>query len=65
MKCLRCQTEMEQYNINPPMEVFGKWHKPTLYSAETQKSHNIHSVFICEECGYAEFSTKFCNTPDI
>lgn len=64
MKCLRCQNEMKQYNLYSPITIFGKSHKPTLYSEETEKSHNIHSAFICDNCGYSELSTKVCESPN-
>ncbi len=60
MKCLRCGAEMKQYS-----KVIG------IYGAEQhdmgryfENPHNINSVYICEECGYAEFSIHECNNPD-
>lgn len=60
MKCLRCDTEMKQYP--KVIEVYGAEEKGigTIF----QKPHNINSVYICEECGYTEFSTHVCNNTD-
>ena len=65
MKCLRCQTEMKQYPFNQNLKIHGSCYKPSPFAPEEQRSHNPHSVFICDNCGYMEFSTKACETSDI
>lgn len=65
MNCLRCNTEMKHYELKPQIEVYGTWHKPNLFLSERSEPHNIHSVYICDKCGYAELSTKYCDKSDI
>ena len=63
MKCLRCGTEMKQYEVNGNLGIYGAEHKSGTAILQTQ--HNPQSVFECEKCGYMEFSSKKCNNPDI
>lgn len=65
MKCLRCNSEMKHYPCNLNFGIYGDWNKPHPFSNEVQIPHNPHSVFICDNCGYVEFSTKDCDSPDI
>lgn len=65
MKCLRCNSEMKHYEFNQNINIYGKRHKPNSFSTEIQIPHNIHSVYVCDNCGYMEFSTKYCENPDI
>ena len=65
MQCLRCQTEMKHYQFDQNLNIHGSWHKPQPFSAEERKSHNPQSVYVCDNCGYMEFSTKTCENPDI
>lgn len=65
MECLRCKTKMKHYEFNQDFNIYGSWYKAQPFSTERQKQHNPHSVFICENCGYVEFSTKYCKNPDI
>ncbi len=65
MKCLRCQTEMKQYKFNQNLKIYGSVHKSSFSSIEQQISHNPHSVFICDNCGYMEFNIKYCENSDI
>lgn len=65
MQCLRCKTKMKHYNCTPNLKIVGAWHKPNQFSPEIQLSHNIHSVYICEQCGYSEFNVNPCENPDI
>lgn len=65
MQCLRCKTEMKHYDLNPQINIFGKEHRPNAFSLKNQQPHHIHSVYICDSCGYVEFSTKICENPDI
>ena len=60
MKCLRCGAEMKQYP--KVIGVYGAEEK--CIGTFRQNPHNINSVYICEECGYAEFSTHECNNSD-
>lgn len=65
MKCLRCNAEMNHYPCEINFKIFGVKHKPHPFAPQTQTSHNPHSVYICDKCGYIEFSTKDCEKPDI
>ena len=65
MKCLRCDTEMKHYPFNANFGIYGAWNKPHPFANETQTPHNPHSVYICDNCGYVELSTKECEDPDI
>lgn len=65
MKCLRCNAKMKHYELEKIFNIYGAKHKPTPFSNEIQKPHNPRSVFICDECGYVEFSMKECEEPDI
>lgn len=65
MKCLRCDSEMKQYKLEPPFVICGAEHKPHPFLPKQKTPHNLHSVYICDECGYAEFSTKYCDNPDV
>lgn len=65
MKCLRCKIEMKHYKFNHNLGIYGASCKPNLYSPETQYPHNPHSVYVCDNCGCVEFSTKYCEDPDI
>lgn len=66
MNCLRCNTEMKHYELNPQIDVYGASYKSSPFNSITcNKPHNIHSVYICDNCGYAELSTKYCDEPDI
>ena len=66
MKCLRCNSEMKHYQLNPNFNIYGAEYKTSPFSSViNQEPHNIHSVYICDECGYAELSTRYCDNPDI
>lgn len=65
MECLRCHNEMKHYELKPDFKIYGLEHQPSLFSAKTQLPHHIHSVYICDNCGYVEFSTKLCEKSDI
>lgn len=65
MNCLRCNSEMKHYKLNNIFNVFGREHRESNYATEVQIPHNPHSVFVCDECGYCELSTKVCDNPDI
>ena len=65
MKCLRCKAEMKHYPFNLNLGIYGKEHQDNLFSSIYQEPHNPHSVYVCEECGYVEFSTKDCEKSDI
>ena len=65
MQCLRCKTEMKHYSFNADFRIYGAEHKKHPFSPISQIPHNPNSVYICENCGYMEFSTKECEEPDI
>ena len=65
MKCLRCETKMKHYAFNQNLEIHGIWHKPNPFLTERQQPHNPQSVYICDNCGYVEFSMNLCENPDI
>lgn len=65
MKCLRCKTEMKHYPFNQNFKIYGKEHQENLFSPVHQKPHNPRSVYICDNCGYVEFSTNDCEESDI
>lgn len=65
MKCLRCGNEMKHYKFNRDFEIYGKEYDPGYTLAKRRNSHNPHSIYECEECGYMEFSTKDCENEDI
>ena len=60
MKCLRCNTEMKHYPININFGAYGTPQKPHPFSHTTGITHNPHSIFVCDNCGYVELSTKYC-----
>ena len=65
MQCLRCNSKMKHYSFCPNWAIFGAAHQPHPFSNAKQSSHNPHSVYVCDNCGYMEFSTKPCEKPDI
>ena len=65
MNCLRCNVEMKHYELNPQINIYGAAHQSSQFSPIINNPHNIHSVYICDKCGYAELSTKYCDDPDI
>ena len=66
MQCLRCNTEMKHYELDVNLNIKGACHKKNLFSSTIdQYYYSPHSVFICHECGYVEFSMKDCEEPDI
>ena len=65
MKCLRCNTEMKHYECKPNFLIYGSEHQQNIVTRKKCEPHNIHSIYICDKCGYAEFSTKYCESPDI
>ncbi len=56
---------MKQYPFDQNLKIHGSCYKPNPFAPEEQRSHNPHSVFVCDNCGYMEFSTKACETSDI
>lgn len=65
MQCLRCNTTMKHYKFTQNLDIYGASYKPNSFLAYAQKSHNPQSVYICENCGYVEFSMNPCENPDI
>lgn len=65
MDCLRCQSKMKHYELNEEFSIYGKEHKINGSSTIGQTPHNPHSVYVCDKCGYVEFSTKICENSDI
>ena len=65
MNCLRCNKEMKHYVINKDLNIYGSWYKPDSFLTERQKLHNPQSVYVCDSCGYVEFSMNPCENPDI
>ncbi len=66
MNCLRCNTEMKHYELNQQINVHGAGYISSPFNPITNYDpHNIHSVYICGNCGYAELSTKYCDNPDV
>ena len=65
MQCLRCKTTMKHYKLYTNLNIFGALHKPDLFSPDKQTPHSPQSVYICENCGYVEFSMHSCENPDI
>lgn len=56
MKCERCGKEMEKFKINWNFNL-GQENKPMpLGYAETYDPVNVHSAYVCRECGKVEFS---------
>lgn len=59
MKCLRCKAEMKQYIVNKNLGIMGPTQiDPIFRDGRFEIPHNPNSAFICEECGYVEFSMK-------
>ena len=52
MKCLRCNTEMKYYPISINFGAYGTPKKTHPFSNATGITHNPHSVFVCDNCGY-------------
>ena len=66
MKCLRCQNEMKHYEFNQNLGIYGAPYNPNPFSiVENQKPHNPKSIYICDNCGYVEFSMNPCENPDV
>lgn len=65
MQCLRCKVEMKHYPFNINLSIEGVEHQPHIFSPKTRISHNPRSVYVCDNCGYVEFSTKDCKKSDI
>ena len=65
MKCLRCKAEMKHYPFARDWGIYGKVHQENMFSPITEIPHNPSSVYICEDCGYIELSTKECEESDI
>lgn len=66
MQCLRCNTEMKHYNLNSQINVYGAAYQSSPFNPViNNNTHNIHSVYICDNCGYSELSTRYCDEPDI
>lgn len=65
MQCLRCNSTMKHYKFTQNLNIYGATHKPNSFFADQQKQHNPQSVYICENCGYVEFSMNSCENPDI
>lgn len=63
MKCIRCDVEMKQYKINSYFGILGKEHRKNGIVIQTP--YDPKSVYICEKCGYMEFSTNECEESDI
>ena len=56
MKCERCGKEMEKFKINWNFNL-GRKDKPLPPGyAETDVSVNVHSAYVCPECGKVEFN---------
>ena len=58
MQCLRCKTEMKHYELNRIFNIRGAEYQPNSFSTIRQEPHNPHSIYICDNCGYVELSTK-------
>jgi len=56
---------MKHYPLNINLGVYGTPNKPHPFSHTTEITHNPHSVYVCNNCGYVEFSTKYCEKLDI
>ena len=66
MKCLRCQNEMKYYELEPSIKVQGTLNKSQHpFTPDIMYFHDINSVYICDNCGYTEFSTNICENSDI
>ena len=65
MKCLRCQNEMKHYQFNQDFNIYGEWYRPNDFSAKQKNPHNPKSVYVCDNCGYVEFSINPCENPDV
>ena len=66
MKCLRCNSEMKHYDVDARINIKGARHQKTPFpSTIDQYYYSPHSVYICRECGYMEFSMKDCEESDI
>ena len=65
MECLRCKAEMKHYKLNKDFGIYGKVHDPGNGYAKCQSPHNPHSIYVCDECGYMELSSKTCENEDI
>lgn len=65
MKCLRCKAEMKHYPFARDLGIYGKVHQENVFSPIIEIPHNPNSVYVCEDCGYIELSTKECEESDI
>ena len=66
MKCLRCDNEMKHFELKPQINIYGATYQSSPFNPVINNNpHNIHSVYICDNCGYAELSTTYCDKPDI
>lgn len=65
MLCLRCNAKMKHYQLEIPLKIHGAENAPDLFSRPQKKSYSAKSAYICENCGYIELNTNFCENPDI
>ena len=65
MQCLRCNTEMKHYDVETNFNIKGAWHQKSHFSTIDRYYYSPHSVYICPECGYVEFSMNDCEESDI
>lgn len=58
--CLRCGSEMKHYPLHTKVQFIELPKAPNLLSSNTQTLHGIRSVYVCDTCGYVEFSMREC-----
>lgn len=58
MKCLRCDTEMKQCKCTRSLGIYEPQKKPFPFSGTDEPPRNPKSVYVCDNCGYMEFSAN-------
>ena len=56
---------MKHYQFNQDFNIYGEWYRPNDFSAKQKNPHNPKSVYVCDNCGYVEFSINPCENPDV
>ena len=62
MKCLRCQTEMNQYSVYDKIRLRGVETNTKYETGHTvQSEYAPQSAYVCYNCGCIEFSKNQCD----
>ena len=62
MQCLRCGSELKHYPLRTRVEYVESHEAPNLLLPNSQTLHVIRSVYVCDKCGWVEFSMRDCES---